>query len=126
MPVETTVLIVDDEPFLLSAVSTLLRRAGFGVHTCEQWVGVASAVRRVHPDVVLLDYNMPSLRGDDICRALKHNEDHEMKVLLFSSEPESDLQQIASSCGADGYVCKDVPASDLIGRIMTEMSAAAV
>jgi DNA-binding response OmpR family regulator len=114
------VLIVDDEPFLLNAVSSLLRGVGFEVHTCQQWVGVASIVRREQPDIVLLDYNMPSLRGDDICRALKRNaQNSDMKVLMFSSEPESDLRTIAHSCEADGYVCKDIPSAELVLRVQS-------
>lgn len=112
------ILIIDDEPFLLNAISTLLRGAGYEVDTCEQWVGVAGAVRSFRPDVVLLDYNMPSLRGDDICRALKHNcGSDDMRVLMFSSEPERDLEIIADRCGADGYICKHVPAEELVLRV---------
>lgn len=115
---QATVLLVDDEPFLLSAVSALLRGAGYEVHTCEQWVGVASTVRRVEPDLILLDYNMPSLRGDDICCALKNSaENGRTKILLYSSEPEADLKVIASRCGADGYIRKDLGYQELVGRI---------
>jgi DNA-binding response OmpR family regulator len=118
MVAQSKVLLVDDEPFLLNAISTLLRGAGYEVATCEQWVGVAGLVRTFQPDVVLLDYNMPSLRGDDICRALKRNAtDHAMRVLLFSSEPEDDLRIIADRCGADGFICKHVPAHELVARV---------
>ncbi len=118
---------MDDEPFLLSAVGALLRGAGFDVHTCEQWVGVASMVRRVRPELILLDYNMPSLRGDDICRALKASaDDGGMKVLLFSSEPEGDLMRIAQRCGADGYICKDVSYPELVSRVTNEVTTKAV
>jgi DNA-binding response OmpR family regulator len=120
----TKVLIVDDEPFLLNAVSSLLRGAGYDVETCEQWVGVAAAVRTFQPDLVLLDYNMPSLRGDDICRALKRNsQEQDTLVVLFSSEPEEDLRHIAEKCGADGFICKHVPSSELVVRISSVMGA---
>lgn len=121
---QATVLLVDDEPFLLTAVSSLLRSAGYVVHTCEQWVGVASAVRKVVPDLILLDYNMPSLRGDDICCALKNNADNgRMKIYLYSSEPEADLKRIASRCGADGYICKDLGYQELVSRITSVMTS---
>lgn len=123
MSAQKRVLIVDDEPFLLTAVSAVLRGQGYEVETCEQWVGVAAIVRTFEPDIVLLDYNMPSLRGDDICRALKRNTHKEgMQVILFSSEPESDLKHIASKCGADGYLCKDVPSHVLVDRMSSVTS----
>jgi DNA-binding response OmpR family regulator len=125
MPSGSRILIVDDEPFLLNAVSALLRSAGYEVETCEQWVGVAATVRAFKPDVVLLDYNMPSLRGDDICRALKRNEREgsRMRVVLFSSEPEGDLERIAERCGADGFICKHVPSTELVMRVSGVVNA---
>lgn len=112
------ILLVDDEPFILSATAQLLRSAGYQVHTCEQWAGVATAVRTEEPDVVLLDYNMPSLKGDDLCAILKRNPiNPDMKIIIFSSEPESDLVQIVSRCGADGFIKKNVPGHLLLQRI---------
>ena len=108
-----TIVLVDDEPLILSGVSRMLRSAGYEVHTCELWAGVARLVREVEPDLVLLDYNMPSLKGDDICQILKRNVDQNMKIFLFSAEPESDLITITDRCGADGYIQKNTPAHEL-------------
>jgi len=112
------ILLVDDEPFILSATAQLLRSAGHQVHTCEQWTGVATTVRNEEPDLVLLDYNMPSLKGDDLCKILKRNViNPDMKIIIFSSEPESDLVDITARCGADGYIKKNVPGHMLLSRI---------
>lgn len=112
------ILLVDDESFILSATAALLRRAGHEVHMCEQWAGVASSVRTHLPDLVLLDYNMPALTGDKICQILKRNVLKEgMRVFIFSSEPERDLIAITQSCGADGYIRKNMPSHDLLARI---------
>lgn len=113
-----TILLVDDEPFILSATAQLLRSAGHTVHTCEQWTGVASTVRTETPDLVLLDYNMPTLKGDDLCAILKRNVTNStMKVMLFSSEPEEFLVTTAKQCGADGYIKKNVAGHVLLGAI---------
>lgn len=112
------ILLVDDEPFILSATAQLLRSAGYDVHTCEQWAGVATAVRNEDPDIVLLDYNMPSIKGDDLCAILKRNLiNPAMKIIIFSSEPESDLINIVGRCGADGFIKKNVPGHLLLQRI---------
>ena len=113
-----TILLVDDEPFILSATASLLRSAGHTVHTCEQWAGVATTVRNEEPDLILMDYNMPSLKGDDLCRILKRNVINEaMKIVIFSSEPESDLRDIVAQCGADGYIKKNVAGHILLQGI---------
>ncbi len=118
-----TILIVDDEPFILRTTSRILREANFVVYTCELWAGVASFVRRVQPDLVLLDYNMPSLRGDKICSILKKSSlNPGMKVVLFSAADESLLKRVFRECGADGYIPKRLPSSQLIEQIQAQLS----
>lgn len=112
-----TVLIVDDEPLILEMTSRLLRDSGYDVHTCHMWPTVAQVVREHEPDLILLDYNMPGLRGDDLCTILKRNIGPGTKIVLFSSEPETDLVQIMASCGADGYIKKNTPAMQLLQEI---------
>lgn len=113
-----TILLVDDEPFILDATARLLRSAGYDVHTCEQWTGVASTIHREEPDLILMDYNMPSIKGDDLCRILKRNmTGTESRIIIFSSESESDLVDIVRRSGADGYIKKNVAGHILIQRI---------
>jgi DNA-binding response OmpR family regulator len=120
MPARGTILLVDDEPFILSAVGGVLRQSGFDVRTCEMWAGVANTVRTEEPDVVLLDYNMPMVKGDEICRILKRNiEGGHMKIILFSSEPESAISRISEDCGADGYIRKNTPGPVLVSMLDT-------
>lgn len=127
-PRKASIVLIDDEPFMLSAMSTLLGSAGYQVRTCTEWAGVASTVREAEPHLVLLDYNMPAIKGDKICEILKRNMTHtDMRIFIFSSEPESDLVRIVSQCGADGYVRKSLPAAQLlveIGNIMGHASVA--
>lgn len=118
METRPKVLLVDDEPLIVRAVAGMLESGGFDVVTCEQWTQVANTVRQEEPDIVLLDYNMPTLKGDSICSILKRNvHGWAMRILLFSSEPETELARISSECGADGYVCKNTPAPELLGRL---------
>jgi CheY-like chemotaxis protein len=120
------VLLVDDEPFILTAVGGVLRNGGFDVLTCEMWAGVANMVRTERPDLVLLDYNMPSLKGDNICIILKRNiQDAAMKIVLFSSEADHDLARIADQCGADGYIRKNTPGPDLLRIVAGYVGAVA-
>lgn len=119
------VLLVDDEPLILQMTSSVLETAGFETHTCHMWAGVAHTVRTHEPDLVLLDYNMPGLRGDDICMILKRSAvGTDMKVVLFSAEDEADLVRITASCGADGYIRKNTPATELVRLVGERISEA--
>ena len=112
------VLIVDDEPFIAHAVSATLESDGIEVGMCADWTAVATTVRVTDPDLILMDYNMPGLKGDELCRILKRNAvDSHMKIIIFSSEPESDLIGITAQCGADGFLPKNTPVPELVARI---------
>lgn len=119
-----TIVLVDDEPMILAGASRALQAAGFAVHTCDAWTEVARLVREAQPDLVLLDYNMPTLKGDQVCTVLKRNLDSSMRIYLYSSEPERDLQAIVQSCGADGYIPKNLAAGEFV-RWVSEIIARA-
>ncbi|MDH4139196.1 MAG: hypothetical protein OEV43_01340 [Coriobacteriia bacterium] len=40
-----------------------------------------------------------------------------MKIVIFSSEPEADLERIVAACGADGYISKSVPGHTLLEHV---------
>jgi CheY-like chemotaxis protein len=118
------ILVVDDEPLILDMITSLLSGCGHEVRTCHMWPSVASAVKEHKPDLVLLDYNMPGLRGDEICTILKRSTCGMTKIVLFSSESESDLTRIVGECGADGYIKKNRPAAVLLREINDAMAVA--
>lgn len=117
---------VDDEPFILTATAQFLRSSGYEVHTCDQWMGVATVVRNASPDVILMDYNMPGIKGDEMCRILKRNAAGNIRILIFSSEPEADLVSIVGECGADGYICKHEPGHRLLNQLSAHIDSGAV
>jgi len=114
------VLMIDDEPFIIKAASKALQDAGFDVSQCQEWLGIARALHRTQPNVILLDFNMPVLKGDDLCAILrKHSADFDVqpRIILYSSEPEERLAAIVASCGADGYISKKTPAPQLVLKL---------
>ncbi len=119
------VLIVDDEPFIMAAASRVLESGGIDVDTCGDWTSVARAVRTGDPDLVLLDYNMPGIMGDEMCRILKRNAHRDdLRIVIFSSEARADLGEIVRDCGADGFIPKNAPGMELIARVRILAGAA--
>lgn len=112
------VLLVDDEPFMMLGVARTLGASGFEVAMCSEWTEIARVVRTEEPDLVLLDLNMPGLKGDSICAILKRNAgESEVRIALWSSEPASTLARIARECGADGSVTKNTSGESLVERV---------
>ncbi len=84
-----SVLIVDDDPALVEALTDLLREEGYLVeaHTVAT-DALARLSREPRPDVVLLDYLMPGMNGDEFLRALERAE-IDVPVMLLSAMSES-------------------------------------
>jgi DNA-binding response OmpR family regulator len=117
---KTRVLIIDDEPFIAKAAAGLLRKGGFEVSTCLEWLQISHAVHDAKPDVILLDVNMPVLKGNDICEVLRGRMKKSLKqakIVLYSSEPEPYLARLVGECGADGYILKNTPGAELLRKV---------
>lgn len=112
------VLVVDDNKTVLKAVTTMLQEAGFEVSTRDVAVGTTVALMREHPDVALVDVNMPLLEGPELVRSIRKRETlRGTVVLLYSAKPAAELQQLARLCGADGYIPKSATAAELVAEV---------
>jgi CheY-like chemotaxis protein len=112
------VLIVDDDPALLETASQLLEQAGFSASTCHARVNRLNLIRDAQPDLVLMDVNMPFLSGGDVVKLMKDLPDlKDLKVVLFSSNDEWSLRQLARETGASGWISKNSMGLDFTQRV---------
>jgi two-component system, OmpR family, response regulator len=100
------VLVVDDDINMLSLVERLLRGAGLEVTTSSSSLGVSNIVRKVEPDVVVLDLNIPALSGDALLGLLRRHAPPRTRFVLYSSCGEAELRTAARAAQADGYISK--------------------
>jgi CheY-like chemotaxis protein len=68
-----TILVVDDSPTICKLVELSLTKAGFRVETARTGEGGIEAAQAHPPDLILLDFLLPDLKGDDVCRAISGN-----------------------------------------------------
>ncbi len=116
--VRPRIVMMDDEPFFMKAVSRILEGAGLEVHTCSDWPQLPGILRRVKPGVLLLDYNMPMLSGGQICEILKRNSiDPDTRIVFFSSESTELIQGVMSRCQAAGFIPKQTPPTELAQKV---------
>ena len=97
---------MDDHPSFRATVCALLEAEGFEV-VGEAANGVAAvrAVHELHPEVVLLDVQLPDFDGFEVCRRLGANGTGP-KIVLTSSRDASDFGPLVGCCGAVGFVPK--------------------
>lgn len=106
------ILVVDDDSAILDALSMMLEEEGYDVKTSTN--GKELNLEQYNfPDLVLLDIWMSGVNGKDICRELKHNNrTKNIPVIMISAS--NDTEQIATECGADGFVCKPFQVNSLL------------
>lgn len=104
------VLIVDDQaPFRMAARLVVDATDGFEVvgeaETGEDSVTMA---RDLHPDLVLMDVNLPGINGLDATRQILADDTSSVVVLLLSTYEEDEYAPRAAECGAAAYIPKAV------------------
>jgi DNA-binding NarL/FixJ family response regulator len=123
MPVR--VLIVDDqEPFRLAARMVVEATEGFEV-VGESETGEDSVerARALHPDLVLMDVNLPGINGLEATRRILAA-DGSVIVLLLSTYEEEEYAPRAAECGAAAYVPKAVFGPDRLEQAWAEVTSA--
>jgi DNA-binding NarL/FixJ family response regulator len=114
----TTVLVVDDDPLVRSALTLMLGGdAGLSV-VGEAPDGAAGlrAWRELRSDVVLMDIRMPVLDGVDATRALKAEDGPPQVIVLTTFDADEHVLQ-ALAAGADGFLLKDTPPPEIVAAI---------
>ena len=113
-----TVLIIDDDPTILETARRLLERDGLRVLVHSQGFDATNFAFRHHPDLVLIDVNMPFLPGDKLAEIFKRQEGLSViPLVLFSSNEEGALRRMASAVGAIGYISKSEMGSGFSRRV---------
>ena len=114
-----SILIIDDSNEILLATSRLLRNAGYLVYEAEDGHSGLAAVTEQHPDLVLLDVQLPDISGYEICRRIKADmSTRSSYVLMLSNQMTSpDHQAQGLEIGADGYVSRPIANRELLARV---------
>lgn len=111
-----TILIVDDSAVMLEATTFTLEDAGYRVVTLDNPLMLPGKVRQESPDLILLDVNMPLIRGDDVIGIIRRmGVDVSQSVVLFSDE--RDLATIAIRVGAAGCISKSATPEELAQQV---------
>jgi DNA-binding NarL/FixJ family response regulator len=110
------VLIADDHSMVIDGLRSLLEPEFEVVGAVNDGRAVLPAVRKLQPDVVVIDISMPLLNGLDCTRQL-HDTGCTAKILILTMHPDATLAQEALAAGASGYLLKSSPGSELKGAL---------
>lgn len=109
------ILVVDDEPQIRRIMRTTLTGAGYEVEDAKTGQEALEKLREYHPDLVLLDMNMPGMDGLSVCREIRAGSGAGI-IMLTVRNTEADKVQ-ALDAGADDFVNKPFSTPELLARI---------
>ena len=126
MPPRHRVVIVEDEPHIVLSLEFLLERAGYETATATDGAQGLALVRRLRPDVVLLDVMMPELNGYDVCRAIKADPALAgIPVIMLSAKGQEVEVLRGLELGAAAYVTKPFGNTEILDAVRRVLPARA-
>ena len=116
------VLIVEDEPAQREVLSYNLEAEGFRTSRAENGEEALMLVDEEMPDVIVLDWMLPSVSGIEVCRQLKTRvETRGVPIIMLSARSEEVDKVRGLETGADDYVVKPYSVSELMARVRTQL-----
>ena len=112
------ILIIQDSPSANAMLKFRLESGGFSVETVETGEEGIEKTKASQYQLILLDYNLPGMNGNQICRILKKEDNTKNTPVVFmSAKDEEKLSQITKEAGADGYIGLPFEGKTFIERI---------
>jgi DNA-binding response OmpR family regulator len=111
------ILVVDDEREIVKVVRAYLEQSGFRVAQAFDGQEALTVFRHERPDLVILDLNLPSIDGLDVCRTIR--KESNTPVIMLTARVEEADRLIGLELGADDYVVKPFSPREIVARVRT-------
>ncbi len=113
-----TILIVDDEPEIVTIARDYLERAGFRVQSAGDGASALRQARAELPSLIVLDLMLPGMGGLDVARALRGDPaTRPLPIIMLTALVEETDRLIGLELGADDYISKPFSPRELVARI---------
>lgn len=117
------ILVVDDTLSNAHVLNTFLVNQGYAVAVAHDGLGAIAQVQQCHPDLILLDINLPDLSGYEICQYLKSDFSTASIPVIFVSALDETLDKVqAFSVGGNDYITKPFEFGEILARIHNQLS----
>ena len=111
----TKIFVVDDEKKIVEIVKAYLEREGYEVSAAYDGRSALEAVKRMPPDLVVLDLMLPQISGWDVCRALRA--DSNIPIIMLTARDDVTDKIVGLELGADDYMTKPFDPKELVSRV---------
>ena len=110
-----TILIADDAQSVVKLEEILLKRTGCRIITAYDGFEALKKIQQEVPDVVLLDYAMPGMTGESICRVIKSRPElAKIRVIIVTAKGEKEIEERCRRAGCDAFLRKPLSFKELV------------
>jgi DNA-binding NarL/FixJ family response regulator len=114
-----TVLIVDDHPSFRASARAVLESGEFDVvGEAADGASALEEVRRLRPDVIVLDVQLPDMKGFDVCDEIERSDGWAPSIVLVSSRDSDDYGELITSSCALGFLPKAELTSEALAQLL--------
>lgn len=118
-----SILIVDDEVDIASAIQFVLKQEGYSTLLAHDGLEAMQIIENQHPDLIILDVMMPGIDGYEVCRRVRSHDKRTPIVMLTARTSEVDTV-VGLELGANDYVAKPVRLRELVARVKAHLREA--
>lgn len=113
-----TILVADDEPYVLRSLEFILKKEGYRVLTAIDGQEALEKIQEQHPDLVFLDIQMPRMDGNTVCQALRRDPaTRDLHIIMITAKGQEADRLQALESGADEFVTKPYSPRKLVDRV---------
>jgi len=116
------IYVVEDDPDINEILEDNLQREGFKTTTFTDGMKAYDTIVEKPPDLVVLDLNLPSMSGIELCKYLRANElTEELPIIMLTARGEEIDKIIGFEVGADDYITKPFSPRELVARVKVHL-----
>lgn len=113
-----TIIIIEDEIDIIEGLTFILEDEGYKVYSYTCGIDALTNIKKINPDLILLDLMLPDINGLEICNNLKNNhETSHIPILIVSSKSQDQEIIDGINCGCNEYITKPFSEKVLIAKI---------
>jgi len=117
------VMLIEDEPTIIEAISFILSRDGLAVETHSDGTTANDRLRAVGPDLLILDVMLPGKSGYDILRELREDAaTADLPVLMLTARGQSRDREMAERAGVSAFMTKPFSNSEMLDTVRSLMA----
>lgn len=120
-PVQT-ILVVDDEPYMIRLLQHHLERSGYRMLKAANGREALDRIREDHPDLVLMDVMMPEINGLEVlAQVRKEPETRNLPIIIMTANAQRFTREEAEAAGVSAFLTKPFSPTQLMAEVRRQL-----